>query len=388
MSAMGCVFHRGDNPLNPHDLDVILQTQTPLSIDRVGAWCGDRIALGQQTGVSMPASSQEPLPWRDDAAGLTIAADVRLDNRDDLCATLAVPPDQRQTLSDRQLLLCAYQKWGMDCPDHLIGDFAFVIWDAAEQRVFGARDVAGVRPFYYHLSPQRLVVASDMLALMALPNMPQELDDIYVGEQNLTILFYSNPPIEATIYAAVRRLPPAHAMVVSADKCRIWQWWSPDQAPDVRGRSVVAYAEELRALLHQAVTCRLRSAVPVGAHLSGGLDSSSVAVTAARALQDCGQTLPVFFWAPRGDSNPYQFDDERAWVDDICQRENLTCHYPDVTVWDAATWRLRSAGDRYAGLSYRERAVHRLAQAKSVGVMLSGLGGSRSISFFCLSLWL
>lgn len=117
---------------------------------------------------------------------------------------------------------------GGDCPDHLLGDFAFIIWDAAEQRLFGARDLAGVRPFYYHLSAKRLYVASDMLALMALPDMPKTLDDTYVAERYFTPLIYPEPPIEATIYAAVRCLPPAHAMVVNADTCRLWQWWSPD----------------------------------------------------------------------------------------------------------------------------------------------------------------
>ena len=318
MSALGGVFNRDGAPVDPHHLDIILQTQAPLALDRVGTWCNRQVALGQQTSVSLPAPPQEPLPQRDAAAGLTIAADVRLDNRDDLCTALSIPPKQRETLSDRQLLVYTYQKWGTACPAHLLGDFAFVIWDEAEQRLFGARDVAGVRPFYYHLSPKRLYVASDMLALMALPDMPKALDDTYVAEQFFSPLAFLNPPFDATIYAAVRRLPPAHAMVVNADTCRLWQWWAPDQVPDVRRRSVAAYVDELRDMLQQAVICRLRSAVPVGAHLSGGLDASSVAVTAARALRDRGQTLPTFFWAARGDPTQYKLRDERAWIDDIC----------------------------------------------------------------------
>lgn len=170
-------------------------------------------------------------------------------------------------------------------------------------------------------------------------------------------------------------------MVVSPDSCRIWQWWVPDQLPDVRRRSVAAYAEELRHLLHQAVTCRLRSAVPVGAHLKGELDSSSVVVTAAQTLLNRGQALPVFCWVPQGHPAQYERGDERVWIDDIYRRDGIAGHYPDVTVWDAAHWRLRSAGDRYASPSLRERAVHRLAQAEGAGVMLSGLGGDRGISF-------
>lgn len=381
MSFIGGIFHRDDVPVDSHHLERILQTQAFPGVDRVGTWCDNRVALGQQTHVSLPAPPREPLPWRDTEAGLTISADVRLDNRDDLGSALSIPPGQYETSSDRQLLLWAYQKWGVDCPTHLLGDFAFAIWDAAKQCLFAARDVAGVRPLYYHLSDKRFYIASDFLALATLPGMPKTLDDTYMAEKFFSPLIFPDPPIEATIYAAVRRLPPAHAMIVSPDTCRIWQWWTPDQLPDVRRRSVAAYAEELRHLLHQAVTCRLRSAVPVGAQLRGGLDSSSVVVTAAQTLLDRGQMLPVFCWVPQVEPAQYQRNDERVWIDDIYRRDGIAGHYPDVTVWDAAHWRLRSAGDRYASPSIRERAVYRQTQAQGVGVMLSGLGGGRGISF-------
>lgn len=119
--------------------------------------------------------------------GLTIAADVRLDNRAELLTALGMHPAQGATLSDPELLLHAYRRWGIECPQHLLGDFAFALWDESQQRLLCARDFVGTRPFYYQQRPgQGFVCASDLRALLAHPDVPQRLNLAYVKAELLT----------------------------------------------------------------------------------------------------------------------------------------------------------------------------------------------------------
>ena len=99
-----------------------------------------------------PESLYEKLPQQDDEAGLVITADARIDNRDELFDALGIPNPDRPTMPDSALILKAYRKWGQDCPNHLLGAFAFTIWDKKEQSLFCARDQMGFKPFYYYRS--------------------------------------------------------------------------------------------------------------------------------------------------------------------------------------------------------------------------------------------
>ena len=132
------------------------------------------------TICSMAVTSSEntknkPLQLLKDG-NLTIAADIRIDNRKSLLSSFALSTGFSEPLSDCQLILMAYKKWGIDCAGKLLGDFAFSIWDTSNKRLFSVRDHAGVRPFYYFHQPGRQTVfASDLLALLAHPNVPQKL---------------------------------------------------------------------------------------------------------------------------------------------------------------------------------------------------------------------
>ncbi|MEK6248629.1 MAG: hypothetical protein N2C12_10650, partial [Planctomycetales bacterium] len=138
-------------------------------------WNDQTATLGFQTTV--PAAGEIGFLHHDSESGLTITADVRIDNREELCDKLAIPTGPK--MSDTRLVLRAYQKWGEDCPDHLLGDFAFAIWDARRQQLFAARDLAGVRPFYYYSDDSRLVFASDLPAVAAAAGMSRQLNKMY-----------------------------------------------------------------------------------------------------------------------------------------------------------------------------------------------------------------
>ena len=233
----------------------------------------------------------------DRGSGLAVVADVRLDDRSALCDALSAPHAERAGLDDRDLIARAWARWGRDCPDHLLGDYAFAVWDRRARTLFCARDHMGVRPFYYAETARGFVFASAVEAVLAAPGVDDWLDESTVA----TWLVRRNVAAEPrTFFAQVRKLPSGHALeVAAAAPPRLRRHWRPERAPRVRRASDDAYAEELLDLGARAVRDRLRGPDPVGAHLSGGLDSSTVAVLAARELRRAGRPPPLAYtWLP------------------------------------------------------------------------------------------
>ncbi|NDJ60527.1 MAG: lasso peptide isopeptide bond-forming cyclase [Chloroflexi bacterium] len=280
-------------------LDGDLPTRAAVSamLDRVGhrgpdasaLWLGGTATLGHAMLRTTPEALHETQPFAH--AEHVITADARIDNRTELLAALDLP----QSTPDSYLLLAAYIRWGTTCPEQLIGDFAFAIWDERAQRLFCARDHFGVRPFYYHHSARLFAFGSEIKALLALPEVPADLDAFQIGVYLADILgFYGDT--ESTCYRHIRRLPPATWLMIDKDGARQQRYWQPDLTHEIRLESDAAYAEAFRTHFEEAVRCRLRSAYPVGSLLSGGLDSSAVACTARNLLkQTTSASLYTFY---------------------------------------------------------------------------------------------
>ena len=120
--------------------------------DGSNTWCEGPVAFGHQMLMTTPESLNENLPFHDEKAGLAITADARIDNRKELSKHLDI--EDNENLADSYFILKAYEKWGENCPEKLLGDFAFAIWDSNKEQLFCARDHMGVKPFYYYLSDE------------------------------------------------------------------------------------------------------------------------------------------------------------------------------------------------------------------------------------------
>jgi len=207
---------------------------------------------------------------------------------------------------------------GEHCPEHLIGSFAFVIWDADEETAFCARDRFGVKPLYVYSGDDAFAVASEMKALLALPFVSPAVDEVNIGDF-LEGTFHDK---ERTFYQSLRRLPPAHATTVRGDDTEEWQYWDLDPTRTISLESDAAYERRFRELFEQAVDCRLRSSGTVGTSLSGGLDSSSITVMARELLPE-QQSLHTF-------SNVYDdapSADEREFIESVTDGEGISSHY-------------------------------------------------------------
>lgn len=316
--------------------------------------------------------------------GLTIAADARLDNRAELCAALAIGPDERAALDDAGLLLRAYRQWGTSCPEHLLGDFAFALWDEPAGRLFCARDFVGVRPFYYHYAPSngRLVCAGGLPAMVAHPAVPSSLNLAYVRAYlQYPVGQFEHP--EYTFYQEIHKLPPAHCLAVTREGLRRWAYWQPGRTTQRRYACERDYVEELRALLNAAVACRIESPYPIGAHVSGGLDSSSLAVLAHRMLRTQGRGIIGFSWAPPPPADPAELppNDERLLVEAVRAAEGFPVRYTTLTPDHALAHARRDITVQPTTTLLSELAASQEAAGLGIRTILSGWGGDELVAF-------
>lgn len=339
------------------------------------------LAVQAACELPAPSGSSTLLPR---SGGLTIAADVRLDNRAELCAALAIGPDERQALDDAGLVLRAYGQWGTTCAEHLLGDFAFALWDEAAGRLFCARDFVGVRPFYYHHAPStgRFVCAGGLPAMVAHPAVPGSLNLAYVRAYLQPLVGQFQHP-EQTFYQEILKLPPAHCLTVAREGLHRWAYWQPDQVPQRRHADERSYVEELRALMGLAVGCRIQSPYPVGAHVSGGLDSSGVAALAHRDLQTRGRGITGFSWSPPPPACLAELspDDERLMVETVREAEGFPVRYTTLTVDQVAAQISLDITVRPAVTLQWELAASTDAASLGIRTLLSGWGGDELVAF-------
>ncbi|MYD86895.1 MAG: hypothetical protein F4130_12660 [Acidobacteria bacterium] len=344
------------------------------------AWTDGAAGFGWRGDARLRKDRPGCTPLLDPGPGLAVTASARLDDRSGLCDALDIARGERAALPDSALLLRAYARWGRDCPNHLLGDFAFALWDARRRTLFLARDPVGTRPLLYSLSVDRIVFASDVGAVLAAPGVSDELD-----EATVAALLAPRPAVlgERTCYRTIRRLPPGHTLTVTQDTVRLDRWWRPENVPAAPTLGDDAVAEAFLALYASAVEDRLRGVGRVGVHLSGGLDSSSVAALATRANRRSGRPLPLTFsWQPppRDGPNGPAEPAEHALIEAVCTAHGLEPIYcpPDAAgILDY----VRRDGTRDLEVNPHEEPVRRAAAGRGVRVLLSGWGGDEGVSF-------
>src|SRR5712692_1952593 len=221
--------------------------------DATATWKGAAGLLGALALHATPESARERQPLEDPTSGLVIVWDGRLDNRDELLAQLASPGEQP---GDAALVLRAFARWNENSAPRLLGDFAFAVWDPGRSTLFAARDVFGVRPFFYSAGPGRIYFASEVQALARLTSVSAEVDDEIAGEFLLGWTDFSR--VHRTFYRHIERLPPAHWLRWSAGRLELERYWSADPGRRVRYPRREDYAAEFGRLFKQAVECRLR----------------------------------------------------------------------------------------------------------------------------------
>jgi asparagine synthase (glutamine-hydrolysing) len=258
-------------------------------------WAEDTVALGRRLSKLLPEDVYDTQPVEGRNKPLVLVADLRLDNREDLAAEFGIPAGQARTMCDAALLLAAFERWDDDCCARLVGDYAFALWDRRAHRLVLARDIIGSRPLHYHRGKAFFAFASMPKGLHALADVPHAADEERVAEFLALLPEYGS----GSFFQGIERVEPGHVVTVTHAGLRVRRYWNW-QRRTLALRSPDEYVEGLRHHLDQAVRSRLRGVNgQVAAHLSGGLDSSAVATTAARLLAPSGGKVVAFTAVPR-----------------------------------------------------------------------------------------
>ena len=248
-----------------------------------GIWSQGEIGLGHTLFRTTREAAHEIQPASLDKR-LWIVADARVDAREEVVAKLNSRLASQQKVSlatpDAELILHAYGAWGESCLDHLLGDFSFAIWDAPNRKLFCARDQIGVKPFYYTRIANTLIVSNTLQVLRLHPDVSSRLSDVAIGD---FLLFGLNYCPDVSAFDDVRKLPPAHFLIAEESRLRVNRYWSFPIEEPFHHRRDIECIQEFRTLLSVAVGDRLRTD-RASVSLSGGLDSSTVAATAAAQL--------------------------------------------------------------------------------------------------------
>jgi len=381
MSGIFGIFNRNGNPIAGEIVDAMLKAGSSWEADESDVWLDGAVVLGHAMLWNTPESKSEHFPLRQDVHILTM--DARIDNRQELSQKLELPQRPVGEIGDGEFILAAYEKWGEICPKYLVGDFAFALWDENKRQLFCARDHVGVKPLYFHLDAELFVFANDLRVLTTHPGISSKINDEALANYLINHELISQT---LTFFADIKKLPPAHTLTITArghsERC----YWRPEDSPGIKLPSREAYAEKLRELIDQAVHDRMRSAYPVTAHLSGGLDSSTIAVIAARKLRKQGDKLLAFNWLhnPTGDDDPTHYE----WFNSklIAELEDIDHHYVSFTVEDICH-HIDKLDIVYGetDVFWYEYPIRDAAEKNGSRTILSGWGGDELISYHGLS---
>ncbi len=256
----------------------------------------------------------------DQASGTVCLGSARVDNRAELLRALGLRVAEwgattpaRLNHDDTHLLHAAYLKWGPACVDRIYGDWSFALWTPQERRLFLARDHFGLTSLYYYLDDDTFAFATDQRTLLNLGLAPAELDELYLAQ-----LLVSWPAYQGhrTVRTRLNRLPPAHTLTVDPEASRLHQYWHLENVQPLLLKDRREYVDGFLEVFDEAVRARLRrdEGGAIATTLSGGLDSSSITVTAAEMLD--GDRVDSYTSVPIADTTPFvgvNFGDE--WPD-------------------------------------------------------------------------
>ena len=343
-AMIGVLEHRG-----PDDRGVHIEPDACLA--------HARLSVIDLAGGAQPMSNADGSLW--------ITFNGEIFNYVELRDALRVRGHHFASLSDTEVLLHLYEELGADAVRRLNGQWAFGIWNSREHTLFLSRDRLGVRPLFYTRCGAEFLFASEIKALFAHPGVSREIDPL--GLDNIFTFWTTAAP--RTIFKGIHELPPGHSLTWRDGEIRIERHWEPTFAPRLHARADEE-CEQLVDLLTSATKLRLRSDVPVGAYVSGGLDSAVVTSLATRVSRTPVRTFSIAFSDAEFDESAHQRQVVAALGTEHrelrCTADDIARVMPDV-VWHAETTQLRtSPGPLYL--------LAQMVRADGYKVVLTGEG--------------
>lgn len=332
MCGISGVFKFDGGQADAHQLGAMIGTLQHRGPDASGVMAAGSCGLAHaRLSIIDLETGAQPMSTTDGQLSITFNGEIF--NYIELREALLSEGYSFATRSDTEVILNAYRKYGEDCVNHFNGQWAFAIWDAKNQTMFLSRDRLGVRPLFFTRTRDSFLFASEIKALLTCPGVVAEIDPHGLDQ----IFTFWSALAPRTVFKNISQLPPGCSMLVKNNTVRIWKYWSVEYVPvEEDGTSERKLAEELLCLLSDATQIRLRSDVPVGAYLSGGIDST---VTTALVKKLAGERLRSFsvsFDDAEFDESSYQ-QEASSFIG--TQHSNVCCSYVDIAqVFPQVIW--------------------------------------------------
>lgn len=355
---LGMIRHRG-----PDQFGIYLDEQVGLG--------NARLSIIDLDGGQQPIANETKTLW--------IVFNGEIFNYIELRPGLEARGHRFATNTDTEVILHLYEEYGPDCLQLLNGQFAIALWDSTRQTLFLARDRVGVRPLFYTVVQGALIFGSEIKAILADPRVRAEIDPVALGQ----VFTFWSALTPRTIFRGIMEVPPGHYVLVRKDKISVERYWQLNLSERTREcnqkvtrQDEANYLDEFRSLLVDATQIRLRADVPVGAYLSGGLDSSVIAAIIRNYTNNHLDTFSISFGDPNFDESVYQYK-MADYLDTQHQVVRVTYEdigrvFPEV-VWHAETPLLRTAPVPMFLLS-------KLVQQHNFKVVLTGEGADEFLT--------
>jgi asparagine synthase (glutamine-hydrolysing) len=319
MSGIAGVYSFDGRPVG-REVDRMVEAMEHRGPDGIQTWCDGSVGLGHCMLETTPEDQYESLPGSDPSGSFFITCDARIDNRSSLIGQLNVEKKD-QTVTDSDIILESYKKWGTKCPNKIVGAFAFLIWDSVRKRLVCVRDKLGVNTLYYRESKNnKFSLATEIKSLFASGRFEKKINEKEVAR----ILALLRNDKKETLYEGVKRLGPGHLLVIEESNVRIEKYWEISEQSRELSFNNEEYAEVFRDKLKEAVKCRTRSNTPIASQLSGGLDSSFVTALANECTENESiHTLSLIFSESKS-------CDERDYICKVTDKIDSIEHYIDI----------------------------------------------------------
>ena len=284
----GIVYAEPDRPIDVDVLQRMTQAIAHRGPDDDGFYFKDQVGFGmRRLSIIDLVTGDQPVSNEDKS--LTVVFNGEIYNYKDLYKEFLAKGHKFSTRSDTEVIVHAYEEFGESCPQNFNGMFAFALWDESKKMLMLARDHLGIKPLYYYLDYDCIIFGSELKSIILHPAVKREVD-LYALDQFLTLEYIPTP---RTIFRNIYKLPPGHKLIYQSGQVKIKQYWDiPDISPPKDEKIV---QEILIELIDDAVKMQLMSDVPLGAFLSGGIDSSSVVASMSQSSSDPVRTFSIGF---------------------------------------------------------------------------------------------
>ena len=294
----GVTYHEKDREVSEAQIKAMCDVVRHRGPDDQGWYVKGNVGIGmRRLSIIDLTTGHQPIGNEDGSVWIVFNGEIY--NYQDLRAELETKGHKFRTNSDTEAIVHAYEEYGEDCPVKLNGMFCFAIWDERRHSLFIARDRLGIKPLYYYQDSNLFAFGSELKSILQIPGVPREVD-VQALDMFLTFEYIPSPH---SILKGISKLPPGHSLTLRDTRISIRQYWQ--LIYDERERSEDDLCDELLGLLQDAVKIRLMSDVPLGAFLSGGIDSSTIVALMSRAMDRPVETFSISFKEASYDESQY-----------------------------------------------------------------------------------